>query len=156
MNETEAIWQRILDNGCEWCGRKIPALDSVNLRGKASYGLEFAHILAAQHGPRQHWNGFALCPTCHRLFDRVVKPKIVSALERAVTGFRRIPTHKNSVVRTASSYKEAVEQMLDKPLTLKDPDRTVPHSKASINTSHNNSSEATPIRPRRPSRGASS
>ncbi|MBW1796116.1 MAG: hypothetical protein JRJ38_17115 [Deltaproteobacteria bacterium] len=77
------IWEKKYEAGCEWCGRKIPGTPERTSSRYKRYGLDFCHIISRMNAPKQEWNGFILCPTCHRLFDEVIKPKIIRALETA-------------------------------------------------------------------------
>lgn len=61
---------------------------------------------------------------CHTLFDEVIKPKIIKALETAVTGFYEIPTIKKKCV-SAKNYKEAIELMSHNGKRIADPDPTL-------------------------------
>ena len=92
-------------NGCEWCGRRIPSLPN--------QGLEQAHIFADEHGPQHGWNVFSLCPTCHIIFDEVIKPKLRKAFANAVGGFNDPPSHKASPkIKVGKTYKDAVDRLI--------------------------------------------
>ena len=122
-NNNEPIWKKKYEAGCEWCGRKIPGVpERQNARFKR-YGLDFFHIISRNNGPTQEWNGFVLCPTCHRLFDEVIKPKIISALEVAVSGFPEIPTKPNKRYVSVRTYKEAIQSMSHKGISLAKPSK---------------------------------
>jgi hypothetical protein len=60
------------------------------------------------------WNVFLLCPTCHTVFDEVIKPKLQEAFAKAVGGFTDPPTSKSQPnVKVAETYKEAIERMIE-------------------------------------------
>jgi len=117
------IWEKKYEAGCEWCGRKTPGTPEHPSLPYKRYGLDFCHIISRANGPKQEWNGFVLCPTCHRLFDEVVKPKIINALETAVCGFPEIPTKPKRRYISATSYKEAIELMAHRERQLAAPAR---------------------------------
>jgi hypothetical protein len=58
------------------CGRKIPSLQH--------NGLEWSHIISKKGdgGNDQQFNCLALCPTCARAFDTVIKPAIYHAFKK--------------------------------------------------------------------------
>lgn len=118
---TKSIWKEKYAEGCEWCGHKIPSMPDRDSCNYKKYGLDFCHIITRRNGPTHAWNGFVLCPTCHRLFDEVIKPKIIKALETAVTGFYEIPTIQKKCV-SARNYKEAIELMSHNGKNIADPD----------------------------------
>lgn len=97
--------------GCEWCGTRIPAIKARGKNGRHTHGLESAHIIAREYAPEHDWNTFLLCPTCHKIFDEVIKPRIQVALETAVNGY---PHHLNGKTKefvSARDYKSAVERL---------------------------------------------
>ncbi len=81
-----------VQKGCEFCGAKIPALPN--------NGLEKAHIISQSFGPKHRWNLFVLCPTCHRVLDDVIKPRILNAIDTAASGFCR-----NGTTNTGEKYR---------------------------------------------------
>jgi hypothetical protein len=108
-------WTAKYAEGCEWCGTRIPAMKSKT--GRKTGGLERAHILAKGNAPEHEWNVFILCPTCHKIFDEVIKPRMQAALETAVCGFAENPSSKDISHICAKDYREAVEML------TRDPDR---------------------------------
>jgi hypothetical protein len=87
-------WSAKYAEGCEWCGTRIPAIKAKGKSGSPTRGLEAAHIIAREYGPEHEWNVFILCPTCHKIFDEVIKPRVQAALEIAVTGYpKKIVLH---------------------------------------------------------------
>ncbi len=120
-SNNEPVWKKKYEAGCEWCGRKIPGVPERRNSSLKRYGLDFCHIISRRNGPALEWNGFVLCPTWHRLFDEVIKPKIISALETAVSGFPEIPTEPTKQYVSARDYKHAIECMSHKAIRLTDP-----------------------------------
>ena len=126
MNDpNKPIWEKKYEAGCEWCGRKIPGIPERESSRYKKYGLDFCHIISRSNAPKQEWNGFVLCPTCHRLFDEVIKPKIIQALETSVSGFPEIPTKPEKQYISAKTYKEAVESMAHKTVSLSEPKKNL-------------------------------
>jgi len=80
-------WNAIYAAGCQWCGFKCSGLTASNADGYTAYGLQWAHIFANGNAPNHEWNGFVLCPNCHGIFDKIVKPKILHAIEIGMRGF---------------------------------------------------------------------
>jgi hypothetical protein len=105
------------NEGCEWCGTRIPAIKAKGKNGLRTHGLESAHIIARDYAPEHDWNTFILCPTCHKIFDEVIKPRIQSALETAVSGYPDNPNGKAKEYISATDYKDAVEKLV-KPQNL--------------------------------------
>jgi len=61
--------------GCQLCGRKIPTL--------TNNGLEWSHIISKNDGGTdEQVNCLALCPTCSRAFDTVIKPALYNAFKK--------------------------------------------------------------------------
>jgi 5-methylcytosine-specific restriction endonuclease McrA len=75
--------------GCEFCGRKLPGLKN--------HGLDACHVVARVN---RRDNIIVLCPSCHRAFDKVLKPAVATALRKYNRS--RIPT----------SWPDATEQLL--------------------------------------------
>lgn len=68
--------------GCEFCGRRVPHIPGG--------GLEFAHIVAKSHfnksdPDKSELNGFMICPSCHKIFDQFIKPKLRKCCEWALS-----------------------------------------------------------------------
>jgi len=68
--------------GCEFCGRRVAHIPSG--------GLEFAHIVAKRHfkksdPDKSQLNGFMICPSCHKIFDQFIKPKLQQCCEWALS-----------------------------------------------------------------------
>ena len=145
-------WQKKYSAGCEWCGTKIPAIKAKGKNGWDTHGLESAHIIAREFAPEHEWNVFILCPTCHKIFDEVIKPRVQRALEIAVTGYPNPPTAKQRDYVSARDYKEAVER-LSKPqngpsISLNPPaiSKTVWNERQTQNkTEPNKAMEPTPV-----------
>ena len=66
-------YKKLCEGGCQFCGRRTPGLKNG--------GLQFAHIFP-QKGDAQ-WNCLALCPLCHNVFDKIIKPVIQKAAAKA-------------------------------------------------------------------------
>lgn len=66
------------EQGCELCGRKIPA--------SKNNGLIWSHIVSKPIGRDEEVNCLALCPTCSNAFDMVIKPAIFKACKKYSTG----------------------------------------------------------------------
>jgi hypothetical protein len=91
------------EKGCEFCGRRIPYLPN--------NGLEKAHIIADDFGPKHQWNLFVLCPTCHKVLDEVVKPGIIAALSVAADGFSRNGSNNEKRYRIGNDYQDLVARL---------------------------------------------
>lgn len=68
--------------GCEFCGRRVSHIPGG--------GLEFAHIVAKSHFEKgdpgkAESNGFMLCPSCHKIFVKFIKPKIQACADWALS-----------------------------------------------------------------------
>lgn len=104
-------WQDIYDRGCEWCGTKLASLHEKNAWGYTTRGLQVAHIFARKYAPDQKWNSFILCPNCHAIFDRIVKPRLQKAIETALHGFADPPNSQRRFV-VAQTYEDLVERLI--------------------------------------------
>jgi len=72
--------KRVVERPCDMCGRNDVDRDA-------------AHIVDEQNGTGGSvdgdWNALSLCPTCHRVFDDKLRPKLYRALARC--GAIRLP-----------------------------------------------------------------
>jgi len=89
QHELELIDERI-ESFCEMCGKFVAI-------------REKAHIVA--EGGRGRINILMLCPSCHRMFDTRLKPRLYGALK--VFGARKLPES-----WTKSIYYQAFEAAL--------------------------------------------
>lgn len=52
--------------------------------GRHDVARDAAHIIDEHNGTGGHadgdWNALSLCPTCHRVFDETLRPKLYRAL----------------------------------------------------------------------------
>jgi len=108
----QQLWKKKYELGCEWCGQKYPSIATKTNAGYATYGLEFCHIFAGVLGTAHEWNGFILCPHCHTIFDKVLKPKLQTAFTKAITGFGDPPTNPKKPYCVASTYRGCVEALI--------------------------------------------
>lgn len=85
-------FKKLCESGCQLSGRKIPSLPN--------NGLEWSHILSKNdRGNDRQFNCLALCPTCSRAFDTVIKPTLYKAFTEL--NIREIPlSWKNGEGRT--------------------------------------------------------
>lgn len=114
MTKPNDVWKVRYSHGCELCGRRIPSLPAAKGYDYSSQGLEQAHIFAKQYGPLHDWNILLVCPTCHAVFDGVIKPKLRQAFVKAVGGFRDPPTDtKSPKLKVGVTYKQAIERMIE-------------------------------------------
>lgn len=111
ITPTTDKWSSKYAEGCEWCGTRIPAIKAKGKNGWHTLGLESAHIIAREYAPEHEWNVFLLCPTCHKIFDEVIKPRVQAALQISVTGYPNPPSSKARDFVSARDYKEAVERL---------------------------------------------
>jgi len=103
----------LYEKGCEFCGAKVPAQDY--------FGLEHAHIISSTYAPEHRWNVLMLCGSCHHIFDKVVKPRVFSALRIAATGFFESPQNPgNPPYVAAHDWKQMIER-LDADVAAKTP-----------------------------------
>ena len=96
QHELELIDERI-ESFCEMCGKFVAI-------------REKAHIVA--EGGRGRINILMLCPSCHRMFDTRLKPRLYGALK--VFGARKLPES-----WTKSIYYQAFEAALASKKTKK-------------------------------------
>lgn len=107
--QDDVSWNARYKNGCEWCGVKIVAYPAAKGEIVSSYGLDLAHIFAKKHGPKHHWNSFVLCPTCHTLFDDVVKPRLLEAFSKGLGGFEDQGVN----LCVANTYKDLLTKLIE-------------------------------------------
>ena len=97
QHELELIDERI-EPFCEMCGKFVAI-------------REKAHIVA--EGGRARINILMLCPSCHRMFDTRLKPRLYEALK--MSGARKLPES-----WTKSIYYQAFEAALASKKTKKE------------------------------------
>jgi hypothetical protein len=108
------FWKKKYEAGCEWCGQKYPSLNKNTSWGYPTYGLQYCHIFADGLAPAHEWNGFILCPHCHTIFDKVVKPRLQIAFVTAISGFGEQPTNSKKSYVVGHTYKDCVEALIKK------------------------------------------
>jgi len=70
--------KRIVKKPCELCGCEHVPRDAAHI-------VDEIH----NHGVPGDWNALSLCPTCHRLFEDLFRPKLYRALVEF--GAKRLP-----------------------------------------------------------------
>jgi predicted restriction endonuclease len=105
--------KELYEKGCEFCGAKVPAQDY--------FGLENAHIISSAYAPEHRWNTFTLCGNCHHILDKVVKPRIFSALRIAATGFYDNPQSTGEPPFVVAHDWKLIIERLDAEIAAKNP-----------------------------------